>query len=490
MNRHRPTMSTRATGATLTEVLMSMMILSIGVLSVASLFPVGILSSARATQLTHAALLRQNAEAVLALNSNLIHDPDGDGNYREHNGTVYAVDLLGWSRIGPQDTPQTRSDYFQTLQANPQTSSGVACFWGNQPMPASQSFRFGIRRFHGFEESDKDRLCPYTNFAHTSNPQQRQIRPDSVIGDEAQSVVGSRDDWLELFRTTPTFNQLAPNQFQLVIDPSVDLKSVKQQWHAEDLNGNDQLDAGEDINGNGVIDGVPIRISLIDPEGRHSQVRIVPFTAAITPNVSGGGTIGPLVFDTAAVNRITEIIVEVQNARFSWMMTVRKPSFSHGGLPANHPGAAAPASVDLVVFFQRPFGRSNETFYQVESTVGADLQPGVAQFDDNGNGVIDDVNEFFWADSDDRFSLKVIWNNSNSSKIKKPPIASGRFVFDLKHGQWYRVRNVIREYDIPNTVNRAIEFTVDRPLPDPLILTAGGMMFPKGIIAVFPLGTK
>ncbi|MDC0176250.1 hypothetical protein OAJ60_04890 [Planctomycetaceae bacterium] len=469
MNRHRPTMSTQATGATLTEVLMSMMILSIGVLSVASLFPVGILSSARATQLTHAALLRQNAEAVLALNSNLIHDPDGDGNYREHNGTVYAVDLLGWARIGPQDTPQTRVDYFQTtLQANPQTSSGVACFWGNQPMPTTQSFRYGIRRFHGFEESDKNRLSPYTNFAHTSNPQQqRPIRPDSVIGDEAQSVVGSRDDWLELFRTTPTFTQLAPNQFQLTIDPSVDLRSLKQQW----------------------IGGIPIRISLIDPEGRHSQVRTIPVTAAITPNASGGGgTIGPLVFDTAAVNRITEIIVEAQNARFSWMMTVRKPPFSHGGLPANHPGAAAPASVDLVVFFQRPFGRANETFYQVESTVGADGQPGVAQYDDNGNGAIDDGNEFFWADSDDRFSLKVTWN---SSLIDKPPIASGRFVFDLKNGQWYRVRNIIREYeDPPNSDIFHIEFTVDRPLPDPLILTAGGMMFPKGIIAVFPLGTK
>ena len=36
------------TGATLTEVLMSMMILSIGVLSLAAMFPIGILSSVRA----------------------------------------------------------------------------------------------------------------------------------------------------------------------------------------------------------------------------------------------------------------------------------------------------------------------------------------------------------------------------------------------------------------------------------------------------------
>jgi len=488
MNRHRPTVSAQSTGATLTEVLMSMMILSIGVLSVASLFPIGILSSARATQVTHAALLRQNVEAVLALNPNLIHDPNGDGNYREHNGTIYAVDPLGWVRIGLQDTPQNRSDFDNFLQTGVATStmSGVACYWGNKPLPSTQSFRYGIRRFHGFEESTTARLSPYGNSANTQQTP-GEIRPESVIGDEAQSLVGSRDDWLELIRTPATFNLIRPNQFQLVIDASVDLRSINQQLRAEDLNGNGQLDPGEDINENGVLDGIDIRVTLIDPEGRHSQVRIVdPKTAAIIPNASGpGGTIGPLVFDAAAVNRVTEIIIESRNARYSWMMTVRKPHFSHTGLLATHPGAAAPASVDLIVFFKRPFGRTNETSYQVESTLGTDRRPGVAGFDDNGNGAIDDPSEIFWGDSDDRFSVKVTWNNFSTDK---PPIASGRFVFDLEHGQWYRVRSIIE--DITTQANSSIEFTVDRPLAEQLSLTGRGMMFPKGIIAVFPLGTK
>jgi hypothetical protein len=492
MNRHRLTVSAQSTGTTLTEVLMSMMILSIGVLSLASLFPIGILSSARATQLTHAALLRQNAEAVLALNPNLIHDPDGDGHYREHNGTIYAVDLLGWARMGQQDTPQTRAAYdifLQTGQATPATS-GVACFWGNQPNPSTQSFRYGIPRFHGFEQSNTARLSPYGNSFNTQQTP-GNIRPESVIGDEAQSLVGSRDDWLELVRTPATFDPIGqgPNQlFQLVIDTSVDLRSIKQQFRAEDLDRNDQIDPGEDINENEVLDGIDIRITLIDPEGRHSQVRILdPKNAAIIPNASGpGGTIGPLVFDAAAVNRITEIIIESRDARYSWMVTVRKPNFSHGGLLPTHPGAAAPASVDLIVFFKRPFGRSNETYYPVESTFGADRKPGVAGFDDNGNGSIDEPDEFFsWGDSDDRLGLKVTWNNAI---LAKPPIASGRFVFDLMHGQWYRVRSIIDE--ITTGATSSIEFTVDRPLANRLVLSAGGMMFPKGIIAVFPLGTK
>lgn len=514
MNRHHPITTSQAPGATLTEVLMSMMILSIGVLSVASLFPIGILSSARATQLTHAALLRQNAEAVLSMNPNLIHDPDGDGNYLEHNGTIFAVDQLGWVRVSRADKPQTRQIYANFVQ-NPQpmpSMSGVACIWGNRPPSRiSASFKYGIRRFHGFEESDKNGFSPYLNFAHVGNPpQQRPIRPEPVTRTEAEALVGSRDDWLELVRTPAKFNQIAPNQFQLVIDPPIDLASIRQQWHAEDVNNNGILDTGEDLNSNGIIDGIPTRVSLIDPDGRHSQVRVIPFDGAIVPNASGGGgTIGPLVFDAAATSRITEVVIEAQDTKYSWMLTVRKPPFSHGGLAATHPGSAAPASVDLIVFFKRPFGRDNEEFYPVVSTTGADGKPGVANFDDDGRGGIDDANEFFWSDSDDRFSLKVSWNNesedtnnngqldqgedANNNGIidkgpQRPVIRPGKFVFDLQHGQWYRVQSIVSESITPG--NSTIEFTVNRPLSDPLVITSGAMMFPKGIIAVFPLGTK
>ena len=55
------------TGATLTEVLMSMMILSIGVLSLAAMFPIGILSSVRATQLTHSVTLKTVSYTHLTL---------------------------------------------------------------------------------------------------------------------------------------------------------------------------------------------------------------------------------------------------------------------------------------------------------------------------------------------------------------------------------------------------------------------------------------
>jgi len=68
-------------GVTLTEVLMSLMIMSIGISSVMVLFPISVLRSVQSTQLTNAAILKYNAEAQIRQNPRLIFDPDADGDF-------------------------------------------------------------------------------------------------------------------------------------------------------------------------------------------------------------------------------------------------------------------------------------------------------------------------------------------------------------------------------------------------------------------------
>ena len=106
----------RRGGATLTEVLMALLVMGLGVAGVAALFPIAVLRSVEATKLTHATLLRQNAEAYIRFLTSraedasppgttdadhppilraLITDPDKDYNTREHEGTKYVVDPLG-----------------------------------------------------------------------------------------------------------------------------------------------------------------------------------------------------------------------------------------------------------------------------------------------------------------------------------------------------------------------------------------------------------
>ena len=87
-------------GVTLTEVLMSMMIMAIGVSLVATLFPIAALRSAQATKLTNGAILKMNVEAQLRAQPSLVYDPDGDGNLVEHFRRLvdrdYIIDPIGY----------------------------------------------------------------------------------------------------------------------------------------------------------------------------------------------------------------------------------------------------------------------------------------------------------------------------------------------------------------------------------------------------------
>ncbi len=94
----------RRGGATLIEVLMAILIMSIGIVSIATLFPISVLRSLHATQLTNSTILRFNAEGLMDLDTDLIHDPDLDTDYAEHNDTNYFIDPLGWNKYNVSAT--------------------------------------------------------------------------------------------------------------------------------------------------------------------------------------------------------------------------------------------------------------------------------------------------------------------------------------------------------------------------------------------------
>lgn len=87
-------------GVTLVEVLMSLMIMSIGISAVAVLFPIATLRSIQAHRLTQGAIVKYNVEGLVQAEPNLIFDPDGDGDMREHFLGVaqrnYVVDPFGY----------------------------------------------------------------------------------------------------------------------------------------------------------------------------------------------------------------------------------------------------------------------------------------------------------------------------------------------------------------------------------------------------------
>lgn len=148
-------------GVTLTEVLMSLMIMSIGISSVMVLFPISVLRSVQSTQLTNAAILKYNTEAQLRQNPRLVFDPNGnydlqtsdvarDKALAEHflsgNSRNYIVDPVGFHELfGTDATGDGVVDAADDAVAR--------CFGndGQSPgfLPAGATNRSLLRRFDG-----------------------------------------------------------------------------------------------------------------------------------------------------------------------------------------------------------------------------------------------------------------------------------------------------------------------------------------------------
>jgi type II secretory pathway pseudopilin PulG len=121
-------------GATLMEVLMAVLILGIGMVSIASLFPISVIRSTQANYLTHSTTHRYNAEQLLYAFGNgggwhVLTDPDngdqnGDGNpLNDQNGGTYCVDPLAFSQNVQGNTFLGQMFRYDGISTNAQTNN-------------------------------------------------------------------------------------------------------------------------------------------------------------------------------------------------------------------------------------------------------------------------------------------------------------------------------------------------------------------------------
>jgi hypothetical protein len=372
-NLRRPTLEDRLVrmqqdfhkGATLTEVLIALLIMSIGITALAVLFPISVLRSIKATQFTTATDNRYNAEAMIALFPNMIRNPDYTLDpvtlkiaANSHNGENFIVDPLGFA-IGGGATSVT-ANYFGN---NPNLPA--AALPGNAPIPGS----WVLRRFAG----------PGSNATTESTADYLVTMPDSwVLQYQGMMIAGSAQMIPAAAGGTTQINVSGLNASGLKAIPagisaravifsadglSSQTRFLTQipatgdiiQW-TEDINGNGALDAGppsEDVNGNGTLDHYPLPASFV-PGGK--------------------------------------VRIELQERRYSWLLTVRKDT-------------AGGASVDVVVFFKRKFD-INVDEYLFPLSVSAPFKAGSSQvtvtytvgsapFMHKGNYIFD-ANNAFW----------------------------------------------------------------------------------------------
>lgn len=305
----------RRDGVTLSEILISMMVMSVGVVSLATLFPISILRSIQATQLTNATIHRLNAEELIGLFPRLVHDPNADGNLAEHelqnmiagvnnNGLDNPQDLDGGAVTG-DGVPEGRFIVDPLGWSNPALSGLPDEFGNSAGASIDNTGATVLRRYHG-------------GFNTPALAVEFGYLPDG---------------WQLAAKASPTASTTT----------SVDAPSGTDLTAAADA----------------IASGVRVRIILFSQNGKQSVAR--EHTAA-NPLTFAGQTISWT--DPTPWAAISRFRLEIYDPRYSWLLTVRKKTSPNPAAGTNS------ADIDVVVFHKRPFSVTAEQIFTVDSWAG------------------------------------------------------------------------------------------------------------------------
>ena len=497
-------------GTSLSEVLVSTLVMSIGVVALATLFPISVLRSIQASQLTNAANLRYNAEAQVRAVPELINI----GTEWQPASAYAAGDVV----VPPAGSDDRDRVY---VCATAGTSGGAEPQWGRREgsttTDGSAEWTTIIRQKYvvdplGFmlvDESD-----PLNNAFRGTGLTGAKQHFGNIAGNPFRSNI-NRFPAFGLYRPgdSAAWNEYRAASASVLPDTwniqaeTLEIGAVDTTARTVDLNGIDygQLSSAVSV---GTPDLVPDRLVLMDETGRNSHVLSISGLTGITNGTQLGWPAGQSYPTTFTPVRAR---VESLERRYSYLLSVRR-------------GGAGAAHIDCVIFFRRTYGVQDEQVYSAifrKVDRGPDGQPGFASTDDNGDGTDDDAGELLWSGSDDKTRNFVIVQYDNTSNYK-PFFKKGGFICDAQNLQWYRVTDVAEsstllapaaaiasvtpsgyEVDpVATNMNSFIRLTLDRNVVEnsaldntlqPVTITVGGIdtyggaVLMRGIVDVFPL---
>ena len=475
----------KTNGSTLSEVLVSLAIMSIGVISLASIFPISVLRSLQATQLTNATNLRYNAEALTNIKPELytIASPWQPSTAYTVGQIVVATPLIALKQ------PPAIFQCTYVDSTNPYSGASEP-FWR---FDGSATIESTGMRWQSYELKNYV-IDPLGQLLVDSG---RGSGPLYRFGNTGQnSAWVSTTNWpyaFSGFNSTPTISQA--EDVATLPDSWIEqaeTRSVAYTPGATTCTLN-KLQPDLPYFGSANPSG---RIVFFDDGGKRSCQRTIAGLSSL-PNPA----IDPLPSGFVPVRAR----VETSERRYSWMLAVRR-AFS------------GTTQIDVVVFFRRTFSGEDETVYPATfnavTDFGSDLGPGI-------NGV---QNTLGWPGSDDTQRNWVIIQYNNATG--RPFLKKGGFVTDIDNLRWYRITDFFESNTAIGAIDKAqiklasinpfpsagptyvpdsaqygtntryVLIKVDSPIvdsgnqPDATQNPRGGAMLMRGIVDVYPIRAR
>lgn len=425
--RSTTSLPAQRSGTTLSEVLISLLVMSIGVVSLATLFPISVLRSVQATHLTNSANLRYNVEALLSVRPQLysIGAP-------WEAGQTYALGTM----VIPTELTSLKSPPVVFMCSQAGTSGTSEPVWD---MVNGNSTNDGGAKWVTF------RLQNYV------------IDPLGKWNVESSfRSTATNGDFFGNFGGAPRAIQLGSGAWNIRafeglggtdVNLAADVATLPDSWVLQAESNSvsnltattiDLTDLQVDVS-----TSLPVsasypqsRLVLFDGTGKYSEVRYLTGVSGL----SGSTATFTWPASSGALNMTpVRARVEMKEQRYTWMLSVRR-------------GFSGASFMDVVVFFRRPFSARDEQVFSATFTStmdpGYDGMPGFLGIDDDGDGNKDtlpsglpDTKEFGWPGSDDTPRNWVVIQYDDSTG-EKPFYKKGGFVTDADNLRWYRILDV------------------------------------------------
>lgn len=499
---------TERSGVTLTEVLMSLMIMSIGISAVAVLFPISVLRSVQATQLTNAAILKRNAQSLLDMRQELVFDPDGDGNLDEHIGAPqelnYIVDPSGYFEMATgaafstasYSTYATLSNNNVATDPNDSTLRGGADWFGNIDVNADgtpEPFSVLPRYDGGVRVATIPSNFPLGFRPQGGDPEEaRALRllgaTLSKLGDAWDTQFdGIPEEFVFADGTTGTTAALGSSIVGVKFAVDADLNGVPTSVSMVPAVSGTQIITDPEIcrmvvfsaDGNFSI-ALPL-IAIDNTTNFAVWSEDTDFDNALTPgeDLNRTGTVDirtlpPQFYDSAAGGySIGRVLLQSSRTHdYNWLLTVRR----------GRDGQAR--GVDVVITHNKEVTPDNERLY-------------TASFDTRTTAF------------NNPFVIEVFKASGlqESGEPAVPAIKKSGFVLDIQNARWYRIMDYTEQdvtiygasgpvtapgytimVETPVLENSPFVYDADSgPAVDPRY--AGHVMFLPGVIDVYPMGS-